>query len=86
MKLQQGDLAGPVAAGVLSWERIYDLSELAIGEAPTRSAPDDITVFKNNIGLGLQFAAVASRVYDDAVRAGVGRELPDEWFLETMKP
>ena len=86
MKMQQGDLAGPVAAGVLSWERMHDLSELAIGEAPTRSAPDDITVFKNNIGLGLQFAAVASRVYDDAVRAGVGRELPDEWFLETMKP
>ena len=86
MKLEQGDLAGPVAAGVLSWERMYDLSELAIGEAPRRSAPEDITLFKNNIGLGLQFAAVASRVYDDAVRAGIGRNLPDEWFLETMKP
>jgi len=83
---QQGDLAGPVSNGILSWERVQDLSELIAGEAPQRSHPDDITVFKNNVGLGLQFAAVASRVYEDAMRAGIGRQLPDEWFLETMKP
>jgi alanine dehydrogenase len=86
MKQQQADLAGPVAAGLLSWERMYDLSELIAGAAPGRSRADDITVFKNNVGLGLQFAAVASRVYEDALRAGIGRELPDEWFLERMKP
>ncbi|MDB5926121.1 MAG: hypothetical protein JWN13_5057 [Betaproteobacteria bacterium] len=86
MNERQGDLAGPVSSGILSWERLYDLSELVVGEAPHRTHPDDITVFKNNVGLGLQFAAVASRVYQDAVRAGIGRQLPDEWFLETMKP
>lgn len=83
---QQGDLAGPVSAGVLSWERMYDLSELVAGDAPGRLHTEDITVFKNNVGLALQFAAVASRVYEDAKRAGIGRELPDEWFLEKMKP
>lgn len=83
---QQGDLAGPVNAGILSWERVYDLSELVAGEAPGRSNAEDITLFKNNVGLGLQFAAVASSVYEDAKRAGIGRELPDEWFLEKMKP
>jgi len=86
MKERQGDLAGPVSAGILSWERMYDLSELVVGEAPSRSGSDDVTVFKNNVGLGLQFAAVASRVYEDAVRSVVGRVLPDEWFLEKMKP
>lgn len=86
MKQQHGDLAGPVARGVLSWERMYDLSELVAGEAPGRACADDITVFKNNVGLGLQFAAVASRVYEDAKRAGIGRDLPDEWFLQHMKP
>ena len=70
----------------MSWEHLYDLSELIVGEAPGRSRPDDITVFKNNVGLGLQFAAVAGRVYEDALRAGIGRALPDEWFLQTMKP
>lgn len=86
LKQQQADLAGPVAAGLLSWERMHDLSELITGAAPGRSRADDITVFKNNVGLGLQFAAVASRVYEDALRAGIGRTLPDEWFLERMKP
>ena len=86
MKERQGDLAGPVSAGILSWERMYDLSELVVGEAPSRSGSADVTVFKNNVGLGLQFAAVASRVYEDAARRGVGRVLPDEWFLEKMKP
>jgi alanine dehydrogenase len=86
MKQHHGDLAQPVAAGLLSWEKMHDLAELIAGGAPRRTSADEITVFKNNVGLGLQFAAVASRVYDDAVKAGIGRELPDEWFLETMKP
>lgn len=86
MEQSQGDLVGPISAGILSWERMYDLSELVAGEAPGRARGEDITVFKNNVGLGLQFAAVASRVYEDAKRAGIGRELPAEWFLEKMKP
>jgi ornithine cyclodeaminase/alanine dehydrogenase-like protein (mu-crystallin family) len=81
-----GDLAGPVAAGIVSWEKIHDLAELVAGQAPGRASEDEVTVFKNNVGLGLQFAAVASTVYEDARRSGVGRELPDEWFLERMKP
>lgn len=86
-KLQKdGDLAAPVAQRVLTWERIHDLCELVAGAAPGRSGHADITVFKNNVGLGLQFAAVASRVYEDARRAGIGRELPDEWLLQKMKP
>lgn len=86
MEQRHGDLADPVRCGVLSWERMYDLCELVTGEAPGRSGPEQITVFKNNVGLGLQFAAVASSVYEAAQRAGVGRELPDAWFLQTMKP
>jgi alanine dehydrogenase len=86
MNQQQADLAGPVAAGVLSWERMHDLTELIAGAAPGRLRADEITVFKNNVGLGLQFAAVASQVYEDALRAGIGRQLPDEWFLQKIKP
>jgi ornithine cyclodeaminase/alanine dehydrogenase-like protein (mu-crystallin family) len=81
-----GDLAGPVAAGILSWDRMYDLSELVAGRVPGRKRADEITVFKNNVGLGLQFAAVASSIYDQAKRMDLGRNLPDEWFLQKMKP
>ncbi|OGA44949.1 MAG: hypothetical protein A3F74_16975 [Betaproteobacteria bacterium RIFCSPLOWO2_12_FULL_62_58] len=86
MAKNQGDLADPVRAGILSWEKIHDLSELIAGAAPGRQGRDDITVFKNNVGMGLQFAAVAPRVYEAARAAGIGRELPAEWFLQKMKP
>lgn len=46
MEQNQGDLAEPVGAGVLSWERMYDLSELVVGEAPGRARDDDITASK----------------------------------------
>lgn len=82
---RNGDLAGPVAAGILSWEKIVDLPDLVAGTAPRRSGRDDITVFKNNGGMGLQFAAVAPAVYESARDAGIGRRLPTAWFLESMK-
>lgn len=81
---QHGDIVGPVEAGVLNWEQLHDLSALITGEAPGRKNADEITVFKNNVGLGLQFAAVATRVYLNAREAGIGRELPDEWFVQEM--
>ena len=86
MAQNQGDLADPVRAGILSWEKIYDLSELIMGAAAGRRHRDDITVFKNNVGMGLQFAAIAPRVYEAARAAGIGRALPVEWFLQQMKP
>jgi ornithine cyclodeaminase/alanine dehydrogenase-like protein (mu-crystallin family) len=84
--LNQGDLSEPIAAGVLSWDQVFDLSELVAGRAPGRTGSEDITVFKNNVGLGLQFAAVAPMIYGLARKAGIGRELPGEWFLQRLKP
>lgn len=80
-----GDLAGPVAAGILSWEKIIDLPDLVAGRSSCRRGRDDITVFKNNGGMGLQFAAVTPVVYERARAAGIGRKLPAAWFLESMK-
>jgi alanine dehydrogenase len=81
---RNGDLAGPVAAGILSWEKIVDLPELVAGTAPRRGRRDDITVFKNNGGMGLQFAAVAPAVFESARAAGIGRSLPAAWFMESI--
>lgn len=79
-----GDLAGPVAAGLLSWEKIIDLPDLVAGDSPRRRSREEITVFKNNGGTGLQFAAVAPAVYERARDAGIGRKLPAAWFMESM--
>jgi ornithine cyclodeaminase/alanine dehydrogenase-like protein (mu-crystallin family) len=80
-----GDLAAPVAAGILSWEKVVDFSDLVGGNAPRRARRDDITVFKNNGGVGMQFAAVAPGVYELARERGIGRQLPVAWFVEKMK-
>ena len=82
---RNGDLAAPVAAGILSWEKIVDFPALVAGDAPRRAQRGDITVFKNNGGVGMQFAAVAPGVYELARERGIGRELPSAWFVEKMK-
>jgi alanine dehydrogenase len=86
IKQRDGDLAGPIESHALTWDRVYDLCELVNGTSPGRPGPDAITVFKNNVGLGLQFSAVASSIYEAAKEKGIGRKLPDDWFLQTMKP
>ena len=68
---------------------IWDLptiSQLVNGQHPGRVKDDSISCFCNNIGLGLQFAAVGSEVLARAREARVGREIPTDWFLEDVHP
>jgi ornithine cyclodeaminase/alanine dehydrogenase-like protein (mu-crystallin family) len=62
------------------------LSELVNGQHPGRTKNDSISCFCNNVGLGLQFAAVGSEVLARAREARLGREIPTEWFLEDVHP
>ncbi len=68
---------------------IWDLptiSQLVNGQHPGRTKDDAISCFCNNVGLGLQFAAVGSEVLARAREARVGREIPTDWFLEDVHP
>ncbi|HET7701384.1 MAG TPA: ornithine cyclodeaminase family protein [Candidatus Limnocylindria bacterium] len=70
--------------------KMAELGEVIAGRAGRRS-PEDITLFTGgglgvSSGLGIQFAAAGYAVYRAARDAGVGRELPTEWFTETAKP
>jgi ornithine cyclodeaminase/alanine dehydrogenase-like protein (mu-crystallin family) len=70
-------------------EAIWDfptLSELLNGQHPGRTREEAISCFCNNVGLGLQFAAVGSEVLARAREARVGREIPTDWFLEDVHP
>ena len=62
------------------------LSELVNDKHPGRTKQDSISCFCNNVGLGLQFAAVGSEVLARAREARVGREIPTDWFLEDVHP
>jgi alanine dehydrogenase len=68
------------------WERLEELPRLFTGEVKGRESQDETTAFVNNVGQGLQFAAVAKRVYEEARARGVGRELPTEWFTQDVHP
>lgn len=68
---------------------IWDLptiSQLVNGQHPGRVKEEAISCFCNNVGLGLQFAAVGSEVLLRAREARVGREIPTDWFLEDVHP
>jgi len=68
------------------WINAPELQDLVSGKAPGRQSEKEITCFINNIGLGLQFAALGAAVYADAKAKGLGREVPTDWFLESVHP
>jgi ornithine cyclodeaminase/alanine dehydrogenase-like protein (mu-crystallin family) len=82
----QVDILGPVRRGRKRREEIRELGEVLLGWARGRTRRDQITVFANNTGMGIQFAAVGARVLARAEALGLGRTLPVEWFLEETTP
>jgi ornithine cyclodeaminase len=83
---KQFDILGPVERGRLAWEDIRELGDLLLGDAPGRSSRDDSTVFANNTGMGVQFAAVCARALALAEARDLGHVVPTSWFLETTSP
>jgi ornithine cyclodeaminase/alanine dehydrogenase-like protein (mu-crystallin family) len=61
------------------------LAELASGKAKGRTAAAQITYSERGNLQGAQFFAVAGKVYEAAKRAGLGREIPTEWFLQDIR-
>lgn len=59
--------------------------DVKAGKIPGRTSPRQITFFINAGTQGLQFAACGGRVYELAKQAGLGREIPAEWFLQDIR-
>ena len=68
------------------WLAAPELRELVGGKVPRRVSAGEITCFLNNLGIGLQFAAVGAAVFTEARARGVGHEIPTDWFLESVHP
>ena len=68
------------------WLSAPDLKDLVTGKAQGRANAEESTCFLNNIGMGLQFAAVGAAVFNEAKANGVGHEIPTDWFLESVHP
>lgn len=83
---QLEDLPGVRREKERDWERFPEIGDLVSGRAPGRMNENQITFFLNNIGTGVQFAAVGYAVYSRCREMGLGREIPTDWFLQDIKP
>ena len=73
--LRLGEIHHAVDAGVFRKEDVYaELGAIAAGMKRGRKSDEEITV-ADLTGVGIQDAAVANRVVEDAVRRGLGKIL-----------
>ena len=84
--LTEGTKGPSVAPKQPFWLGAPELKDVIAGKLPVRQSAKEITCFNNNIGLGIQFAALGKAIFDDAKAKGLGREIPTDWFLETVHP
>ena len=70
----------------MNWENLPLLSDVICGKAAGRISEDQITCFSNNLGTGMQFAAVGHAVYQKAKKEKKGKDLPSEWFSQLHHP
>jgi ornithine cyclodeaminase/alanine dehydrogenase-like protein (mu-crystallin family) len=68
------------------WSKYPEICDLIAGKAPSRTDDQQITFFLNNVGTGVQFAAMGYCAYQGAREKGLGREIPSEWFMQDIKP
>ncbi|HEY4212249.1 MAG TPA: ornithine cyclodeaminase family protein [Steroidobacteraceae bacterium] len=80
------DIWEAAQSGVIAWDDIHEIQELVAGKVRGRTSADQITLYNNNTGSGIQFAAVGAAVLRRSRSLGLGRELPTEWFLESVSP
>ncbi|MEH7252246.1 ornithine cyclodeaminase family protein [Neobacillus niacini] len=83
---KQIDILGPVERGLKTYDEIGEIGDLLLGNFPTRKNKDQITLYANNTGMGLQFAAVGARILELAEVRNLGHVIPTDWFLESTSP
>jgi ornithine cyclodeaminase/alanine dehydrogenase len=75
-RLEAGDFVQALEEGSIHWADIHELGQVIVGRYTGRAHPQDVTLFKS-LGIAIEDVAVAARVYQKAVAAGLGRMI--EW-------
>lgn len=65
-------------------DRAATLKDVLVGKHPGRTFEKEVFYFLSE-GTGVQFAAVACKVFEVAKERGLGKELPLEWFLQDIR-
>lgn len=80
-----GDYSRP-DIGASAYEKAAELKDVVARTVPGRQRADEITCFHNYKGLGLQFAAIGSLIYEAARKRGLGLTVEDRYFTQTVHP
>jgi ornithine cyclodeaminase/alanine dehydrogenase-like protein (mu-crystallin family) len=78
---KQAEFHDRIERGIVKAEDLHELGDLLNGKCRGRKDDKEITFFKNNTGMGIQFAATARKMYDKAKEKGIGTELPLDLFM-----
>jgi alanine dehydrogenase len=78
---RQAEFHDRLERGIVKAEDLHELGELLTGKCRGRTNDREITFFKNNTGMGIQFAATARKMYEKAKEKGLGTELPLDLFM-----
>jgi alanine dehydrogenase len=78
---KQAEFHDRLQRGLVKAEDLHELGDLLTGRCRGRKEDEEITFFKNNTGMGIQFAATARKMYEKAKAKGIGAELPLDFFM-----
>jgi len=80
------DMPGVRREKARDWSKYPEICDLIAGKVAGRTNDKQITFFLNNVGTGVQFAAMGYTAYKSAKEKGFGHEIPGEWFMQDIKP
>jgi alanine dehydrogenase len=73
-----------IEAGRVSWDKIYEVGDVIVGNQTVNNGPDQLVFYASTGGVGIQMAATGIVAYRNALKQGIGQEVPSEWFSSDM--
>ena len=77
---KQVELLDLIESGDISKDKVLEIGDVFSGKSKVRHKPDEIIYYKNNSGLGMQFAAAGAVIYERMKDLPNNREIPPEWL------
>lgn len=85
--LEQGIQKEELAESEDDWAKLLpELWEVVNGSASGRNDDNEVTLFVNNNGIGLQFSAAGAAALRLAEQKNLGIDIPIDWFVQTVHP
>ena len=80
---KQPELYPHLRRGTLAWDDIHEVGDLLVRrDIHGRSTRSQITYHNNNVGMGIQFAALGRLIYERAREHGRGTEVDSRFFMQ----